>query len=119
MVINGILWIDHTGAPWQDLPERYGPWQTCADWLYGWQRNGLWTRLLQSLQAQADAQESVEWEGAALDSTSIKAHPHAAGARHVPAQKGGPQANRQCRHRAHPHRPRPTRGRRSDAVEVV
>jgi Putative transposase of IS4/5 family (DUF4096) len=30
-VINGILWKVRTGAPWRDLPERYGPWQTCAD----------------------------------------------------------------------------------------
>jgi Putative transposase of IS4/5 family (DUF4096) len=32
-VINGILWKLRTAAPWRDLPERYGPWQTCADWL--------------------------------------------------------------------------------------
>jgi transposase len=35
-VINGILWKLRTGAPWRDLPERYGPWQTCADRLYRW-----------------------------------------------------------------------------------
>jgi transposase len=33
-VINGILWKLRTGAPWRDLPDRYGPWQTCADRLY-------------------------------------------------------------------------------------
>ncbi len=39
-VINGILWKLRTGAPWRDLPERYGPWQTCADRLYRWRREG-------------------------------------------------------------------------------
>jgi transposase len=29
-MVNGILWIDKTGAPWRDLPERYGPWRTVA-----------------------------------------------------------------------------------------
>jgi transposase len=38
MVINGIVWKLHTGAPWRDLPERYGPWQTCADRQYRWRR---------------------------------------------------------------------------------
>ena len=41
-VINGILWKLRTGAPWRDLPERYGPWQTCADRLYRWRRDGRW-----------------------------------------------------------------------------
>ena len=40
-VINGILWKAAHGAPWRDLPERYGPWQTCADRLYRWRREGL------------------------------------------------------------------------------
>ena len=30
-VINGILWMDRTGAPWRDLPDCYGPWGTCYD----------------------------------------------------------------------------------------
>jgi transposase len=92
-VINGILWIDRTGAPWRDLPERYGPWQTCYDRLVRWQQQGIWTRVLQALQAEEDAQSNVEWEGCALDSTSIKAHPHAAGARKAAAEKGGIKAS--------------------------
>ena len=119
LVINGILWIDRTGAPWPDLPERYGPHQTCYDRLVRWQRDGTWQHVLQALQSEADQQANVEWEGCAVDSTSIKAHPHAAGARHIPAQKGGRQANRQSRHRAPPRRPRPTTGKRSGAVAAV
>ena len=97
-IINGILWITRTGAPWRDLPERYGPWQTCYDRLARWQRSGLWQRVLQGLQGDADTGEAkeagrlpggkVEWGACAVDSTSIKAHPHAAGARRAPAKKG-------------------------------
>ena len=105
-IIDGIRWIGRTGAPWRDLPERYGPWQTCAERLYRWQREGLWLHILQSLQAQEDAASNVEWEGVAIDSTTIKAHPHAAGARKpLPpvsessseAEKRGLQANQQIR----------------------
>jgi transposase len=39
-IINGILWIDRTGAPWRDLPERYGPWRTVASRFYRWQKAG-------------------------------------------------------------------------------
>ena len=40
-IINGMLWIAKTGAPWRDLPERYGPWQTIAARFSRWQRSGL------------------------------------------------------------------------------
>jgi transposase len=86
-VINGILWVDRAGAPWPGalwaLPERYGPWQTCYDRFRCWQRDGTWQRLLQALQQEADSGrlpgQEVDWQGCAADSTSIKAHPHAAG----------------------------------------
>lgn len=44
-IINGILWILRTGAPWRDLPERYGPWRTVASRFYRWRQAGLWDRL--------------------------------------------------------------------------
>lgn len=82
-MINGMLWIDRTSAPWRDLPERYGPWQSCYDRFRGWCKDGTWTRLMQALQRQADSGklpgQEVVWEGCAVDSTTIKAHPHAAG----------------------------------------
>lgn len=116
LVINGILWSIRTSAPWRDLPERYGPWHTCYDRLTRWQQNGLWTRLLQALQQEADAQENVEWAGCAVDSTSIKAHPHAAGA---PRPKGGQKASRQKSRRSRKANRRPQTGKRWDAVEAV
>lgn len=114
-VVNGILWIDRTGAPWRDLPERYGPWQTCYDRFLRWQRQGVWQQVLQALQAAQDAKALLDWDGCALDSTSIKAHPHAAGARHAPGQKGGHKASRQALWRGRP----PRTGRRWAAVEAV
>ena len=41
-VVNGILWKLRTGAPWRDLPERYGPWQTCYDRFSRGRRDGTW-----------------------------------------------------------------------------
>lgn len=80
MVINGILWKLRTGAPWRDLPERYGPWQTCADRLYRWRRAGLWDRLLTHVQTKSDAVGEVVWE-VSSDSSTARAHHHASGAR--------------------------------------
>ena len=103
LILNGMLWVLRTGAPWRDMPERYGAWQTCHCRLVRWQQSGLWTRLLQTLQAEADKQSTVEWDGCAVDSTSIKVHPHAAGAPRDPGdeesepQKGGRQASRHNR----------------------
>jgi transposase len=41
-IINGILWVLRTGAPWRDLPERYGSWRTVASRFYRWCQNGVW-----------------------------------------------------------------------------
>jgi transposase len=47
-VLNGILWRLRTGAPWRDVPARYGPWQTCYDRYVRWQHQGLWIQILQA-----------------------------------------------------------------------
>ena len=74
------------------MPPRYGPWQTCYDRFVRWSRNGLWQRILQQLQAKADACGQIDWDGAALDAAHIKAHRSATGARKArsPAEKRGP-----------------------------
>jgi transposase len=92
-VMNGILWKLRTGAPWRDLPERYGPWQTCYDRLVRWRRDGTWDRLLQHAQTKSDAVGAVVWE-VSIDSTTVRAHQYAAGARKRLATadaKKGPQ----------------------------
>ncbi len=94
-VLNGILWIDRTGAPWRDLPERYGPWQTCYDRFVRWRRGGVWKKVLRALQSRADAEGKLVWTHCSVDGTTVRAHQHAAGARHTPAkaerapEKGG------------------------------
>ena len=48
-VMNGILWILRTGAPWKDLPQRYPPYQTCHRWFQQWVRDGIFQRIAQEL----------------------------------------------------------------------
>jgi transposase len=84
-VINGVLWKLRTGAPWRDLPARYGPHQTCADRLYRWRRDGTWERVLARVQTQSDAVGEVDWE-VSVDSSVARAHQHAAGARRRPSE---------------------------------
>jgi transposase len=80
-IINGILWIDRTGAPWRDLPERYGPWRTVASRFYRWRKAGVWERVLKALQRRKDAQGELDWDIHYLDATIVRAHQHSAGAK--------------------------------------
>src|SRR5829696_4987908 len=82
-LIDGIRWRTRTGAPWRDVPARYGPWQTVYGLFRRWQRDGTWQQILTQLQAQADANGLITWQ-VSVDSTIARAHQHAAGAR-----KGG------------------------------
>jgi transposase len=79
-VIEAIAWRFRTGAPWRDLPERFGPWQTAWKRLDRWTRDGTWERLLRAVQADADAAGELDWV-TSVDSTVVRAHQHAAGAR--------------------------------------
>ena len=80
-VLNGILWILRTGAPWRDLPERYGPWGTMASRFYRWREMGVWERLFAEIQRQADAEGRLNWDVHFVDGTVVRAHQHAAGAK--------------------------------------
>lgn len=87
-IINGILWVLRTGAPWRDLPERYGPWSTVASRFYRWREAGIWERIWAQVQSDADEQDEIDWEIHLLDGTVIRAHQHAAGAKkRVPMPK--------------------------------
>ena len=79
-IINGILWIQRTGAPWRDLPARYGPVGTVSSRFYRWRASGVWVRVLAALQSEADARGEVDWELHFVDATIVRAHQHAAGA---------------------------------------
>lgn len=81
MVVNGIRWRLKTGAPWRDIPERYGTWQTVYSRFRRWQQAGVWDRVLAVLQAEADARSQVDWTLHFVDGTVVRAHQHAAGAK--------------------------------------
>jgi transposase len=83
-VINGILWRLRVGAPWRDVPMRYGPWQTCYDRFARWRRDGTWDWLLALAQSAADAVGELGWT-ICIDGTVVRAHQHAAGARRRPS----------------------------------
>lgn len=79
-MLNGILWKLRTGAPWRDLPGRYGPWKTAHERLRKWTMDGTWERILAEVVVKGDAVGEVEWI-ISVDSTVVRAHQHAAGAR--------------------------------------
>ena len=79
-VINAILWKLRTGAPWRDLPERYGPWKTAHERLRIWTADGTWDRILDQVIVKDDAVGNVEWTFS-IDSSNVRAHQHSAGAR--------------------------------------
>lgn len=80
-IINGILWILATGAPWRDLPRQYGSWHTVSSRFYRWRRAGIWQHIFAALQQQADRRLELDWRVHFIDSTIVRAHQHAAGAR--------------------------------------
>ena len=80
-ILNGLFWKLRSGAPWRDIPERYGPYQTIYARYVLWRRNGTWDAMLKALQVQLDAEGKIDWEQWNLDSTSIRGSRAAAGAR--------------------------------------
>jgi len=73
--LNGILWIARSGAPWRDLPERYGSWSTIYDRFKKWTTTGVMEAIFEALTIDADMQDI------SIDSTAVDAHQHAAGAK--------------------------------------
>ena len=80
-VVNAILWRLGTGAPWRDLPERYGPWQSVYTRFRRWRLAGVWDRAFAALQRQEDAAGRVDWSVQYVDGSVVRAHQHAAGAK--------------------------------------
>ena len=74
-VLNGVLWILRTGAPWADIPERYGPHTTCVNRFNRWRKAGVWDRLLDAVSKAYDGDIQM------IDSSSIRVHQHAANAK--------------------------------------
>jgi len=77
--INGILWRLRTGAPWRDVPERYGPWQTVYDRFVRWRRDGTWGRLVRALERELTEADELDLDALFIDSSIVRATRAAAG----------------------------------------
>jgi transposase len=73
MFVEGVLWIVRTGAPWRDLPEVFGNWNSAFRRFSRWAAKGVWDRIFAALSDDPDFEYLI------IDSTIIRAHQHAAG----------------------------------------
>ena len=102
-MVEAMIWILRTGAPWRDLPPEYGPWKSVYTRFSRWSREGVYGRLLEALARERDG------EGYLLDATIVRAHQDAAGA------KGGLRNRSGARAEA----PRPRSTRSSTPSEIL
>ena len=84
-ILNGLFWKLRSGAPWRDIPQRYGPWSTVYDRYRTWCQQGRFACMLVALRATLDHQGLLDWQQWWVDGTNIRASRAAAGAR----KKGG------------------------------
>ena len=70
-VLNGIFWVLRSGAPWRDLPERYGPRTTCYNRFNRWRKAAVWDRLMDAITEAYDGDVQM------IDSSSVRVHQHA------------------------------------------
>jgi transposase len=86
---DGIRWRTRVGAPWRDVPERYGHWQSIYALFRRWQREKVWALVWSTLLAWADTGGLIRWD-VSVDSTINRAHQHASGARRHPSEQVEP-----------------------------
>jgi transposase len=79
-VLNGVLWVLRTGAPWKDLPDRYPPYQTCNRRLQQWQRSGVFLDVLQRLAEDLRDRGKLDLTEGFIDASF------------TPAKKGAPRS---------------------------
>src|SRR5579864_6145703 len=82
-VLNGILWVLRTGAPWADVPERYPSYQTCHRRFQQWVRSGVMKEVLQALAQDLKERGALDVEEAFIDGSF------------APAKKGAPRSGKQ------------------------
>ena len=79
-MLDGIFWVLATGAPWRDLPERFGPWQTVYDHFSKWRKAGVFAAVVEALQVKLDKDGLIDWDLWCVDGASVRASRAAAGA---------------------------------------
>jgi transposase len=82
LFVDAVLWLARAGAPWRDLPEEFGHWNSVFQRFRRWAKKGVWERIFNALV------ENPDFEYLIIDSTIVRAHQHAAGA------KGGAKMRR-------------------------
>lgn len=75
MFLEGVLWVVRTGAPWRDLPDAFGEWNSVFRRFSRWSKKGVWTRLFEAMADDPDFEYLI------VDSTIVRAHQHAGGAK--------------------------------------
>jgi transposase len=85
VTLNGMLWILRSGAPWRDMPERYGKWKSVYHRFNRWRREGFFDRILNALRIRLNKQGKIDWDLWLVDGSNVRASRAAAGAR----KKGG------------------------------
>ena len=78
-LINGMFWILNSGAPWRDMPGRYGPWETVYTRFCRWQEDGTIDKIIERLQLALDEHGFIDHQLWCIDGTSIRAHKSASG----------------------------------------
>ncbi len=79
-ILNGVFWILRSGAPWRDVPERYGPWRTVYHRFRAWERDGVIECMIKRLQLRLNREGYIDLDLWCIDGTSIRAARAAAGA---------------------------------------
>jgi transposase len=85
LAVEGMVWKYRTGAPWRDVPERFGKWNSIYKRFSRWAQDGTWDRLLAEVHTRADAVGDLDWV-VSIDSTIARVHQHGAT---LPRDTGG------------------------------
>lgn len=84
--VEATTWRFRTGAPWRDVPEKFGNWNTIYKNCNRWSEQGVWTRVLEKTRSLAQQSGDLEWV-ASIDSTIVRMHQHGAA---LPRTTGAP-----------------------------
>src|SRR5689334_12578704 len=80
LMLDGIFWILSTGAPWRDLPERFGSFKTVHGYFSRWRSKGVFAAIIDALQVKLDKEGLIDWELWCVDGANVRAARAAAGA---------------------------------------